>query len=129
MGLNKPLPVRYVLWLKEIARGNLGYSAQDRQPIAQKISERLWPTLRLMGTALLLALLIAIPIGVLSALKQYSLLDYVVTIAGFAAISVPSFFLALAGIYIFALKLGWLPTSGLATVGQAAHDSVIRCAI
>jgi peptide/nickel transport system permease protein len=118
LGLNKPLPVRYALWMKEIARGNLGYSAQDRQPIAGKIKERLWPTLRLMGSALILALLISIPIGVLSALKQYSLLDYAVTIAGFAAISVPSFFLGLIGIYIFALKLGWLPTSGLSTVGK-----------
>ncbi|MDQ6906662.1 MAG: ABC transporter permease, partial [Chloroflexota bacterium] len=118
LGLNKPLPVRYVLWVKEIARGNLGFSAQDRQPIAQKIRERLWPTLRLMATALLIALLISVPVGVLSALKQYSALDYIVTVAGFAAISIPSFFLGLAGIYIFSLKLGWLPTSGLATVGQ-----------
>ncbi len=118
LGLNKPLPVRYVLWIKEIARGNLGFSAQDRQPISHKISERLWPTLRLMGTALLIALLIAMPVGVVSALKQYSALDYFVTVAGFAAISVPSFFLGLAGIYLFSLKLGWLPTSGLATVGQ-----------
>ncbi len=118
LGLNKPLPVRYVLWVKEIARGNLGYSAQDRQPIAQKIRERLWPTLRLMGTALLIALLIAVPVGIVSALRQYSALDYIVTVAGFAAISVPSFFLGLAGIYLFSLKLGWLPTSGLATVGK-----------
>ncbi|MGI8858075.1 MAG: ABC transporter permease [Thermomicrobiales bacterium] len=118
LGLNKPLPVRYVLWVKEVARGNLGYSAQDRQPIAKKIKERLWPTLRLMGAALILALLVSVPVGVLSALKQYSILDYVVTISGFAAISVPSFFLGLIGIYIFALKLGWLPTSGLATVGK-----------
>jgi peptide/nickel transport system permease protein len=118
LGLNKPLPVRYVLWMRELAHGNLGFSAQDRQPIANKIAERLWPTLRLMSAALILALLISVPVGVLSALKQYSILDYVVTIAGFAAISVPSFFLGLIGIYIFALKLGWLPTSGLATVGK-----------
>jgi len=118
LGLNKPIPVRYALWMKEIARGNLGYSAQDRQPIATKIRDRLWPTLRLMSTALLIALLISVPVGVLSALRQYSVLDYIVTISGFAAISVPSFFLGLAGIYIFSLKLGWLPTSGLATVGR-----------
>ncbi len=118
LGLNKPLPVRYVLWIKEIGRGNLGYSAQDRQPIAKKIRERLWPTLRLMGMALLIALLISVPVGVVSALRQYSVLDYVVTISGFAAISIPSFFLGLVGIYLFSLKLGWLPTSGLATVGK-----------
>lgn len=118
LGLDKPLPVRYVLWVRQIAHGNLGFSAQDRQPIGQKIKERLGPTLRLMATALLIALLISIPIGVLSALRQYSVLDYIVTVAGFAAISIPSFFLGLAAIYIFALKLGWLPTSGLATVGR-----------
>ncbi len=118
LGLNKPLPVRYVLWMRQILRGNLGFSAQDRQPISKKIRERLWPTLRLMGTALLLALLIAVPVGVISALRQYSVLDYIVTVAGFAAISVPSFFLGLAAIYVFALKLHWLPTSGLATVGR-----------
>lgn len=117
LGLDKPLPVRYVLWLREVARGNLGYSTQDRQPIGQKIRERLWPTMRLMGSALLLAILIAIPVGVLSALRQYSVLDYVVTILGFTAIAVPSFFLALSGIYVFAIKLGWLPTAGMYTVG------------
>lgn len=118
LGLNKPVPVRYGLWLKEATTGNLGYSLTDRQPIGQKIVERLWPTLRLMGTALLIALVIALPLGVLSAVKQYSFLDYVATVAGFTAISIPSFFLSLAAIYVFSLKLGWLPSSGMTTVGQ-----------
>jgi peptide/nickel transport system permease protein len=118
LGLNQPLPVRYVLWLKEIGRGNLGFSLVDRQPIVNKIVERLWPTLRLMLTALTIAVVVAIPVGVLSALKQYSILDYVVTVGGFAAISLPSFFLALVAIYVFALKLGWLPTAGMLTVGE-----------
>lgn len=126
LGLDKPLPVRYVLWLREVGRGNLGYSTQDRQPIAQKIRERIWPTLRLMSCALILALLIAVPVGVLSALRQYSFMDYAVTILGFTAIAVPSFFLALSGIYIFAIKLGWLPTAGMYTVGrpQTLWDSL-----
>ncbi len=118
LGLDKPIPVRYALWLKELGRGNLGFSYKDRQPINQKIAERLWPTLKLMGLALVIALVIALPLGVISAIKQYSFIDYVATIAGFAAISIPSFFLSLAAIYIFALKLGWLPSSGIATVGQ-----------
>jgi peptide/nickel transport system permease protein len=120
LGLNKPLPVRYVLWLGQVIRGNLGYSTQDRQPVAPKIRERFGPTLRLMGTALLLSLIIAVPIGVLSALKQYSILDYVVTVAGFSAIAVPSFFLALAGIFVFSVKLGWLPAANMNTVGRSA---------
>ena len=80
LGLDKPLPVRYVLWLRETARGNLGFSLVDRQPIGKEMRERLWPTFRLMGTALLLSLLIAVPVGVLSALRQYSALDYIVTV-------------------------------------------------
>jgi peptide/nickel transport system permease protein len=119
LGLNQPLPVRYVLWLKEIAGGNLGFSLVDRQPIVNKIVERIWPTVRLMLTALTVAVVVAIPVGVLSALRQYSMLDYVVTVGGFAAISLPSFFLALVAIYVFALKLGWLPTAGMVTVGEA----------
>ncbi len=118
LGLNKPLPVRYALWLKEVVRGNLGFSLQDRQPIGKKIAERIGPTFRLMFTALALAILIAVPVGILSALRQYSALDYAVTIFAFTAIAVPGFFLALAAIYVFSLKLGWFPTSGMNTVGK-----------
>jgi peptide/nickel transport system permease protein len=118
LGLNEPILVRYGIWLRELVQGNLGFSFMDRQPIAAKIAERLWPTLRLMLTAQLIAIGIAIPIGVMSALKQYSLLDYGATVLGFAAISVPSFFLSLAGIYLFALKIPILPAAGMVTVGQ-----------
>ena len=118
LGLNRPLLVRYAIWLKEVAQGNLGYSFMDRQSIATKIGERLRPTLALMGTAQVLAIVIAVPIGVLSAIKQYSVIDYTATIIGFAAISVPSFFLSLAAIYVFALKIPILPAAGMATVGQ-----------
>jgi len=120
LGLDKPVPVRYLLWLKEVARGNLGFSYKDRQPINQKIRERIGPTLKLMSTALLLSLIIAVPLGVLSAIRQYSFLDYFATVSGFTAISIPSFFLSLAAIYVFALKLNWLPSSGMVTVGQTA---------
>ncbi len=118
LGLDKPLPVRYGLWLKEVVTGNLGYSFSDRQPVSDKISERIWPTLKLMLTVQLLALAIGVPIGVLSAIRQYSLLDYAATVFGFATISIPAFFLALAGIYLFAIQLRWLPSAGMATIGQ-----------
>jgi len=118
LGLDKPLPVRYLLWLKEAAQGNLGFSYSDRQPIADKIVERIWPTLKLMLTVQVLALLIAVPIGVLSAVKQYSWIDYLATIFGFTTISIPSFFLALAAIFVFAVKLRWLPTAGMNTIGH-----------
>jgi peptide/nickel transport system permease protein len=118
LGLNDPLPVRYLRWTSEILQGNLGYSTQDRQPISDKIIDRIGPTLRLMLTVQLISLAIAIPIGIISALRQYSFLDYLVSVLGFAAISIPSFFLALGGIYIFGLRLGWLPTAGMRTIGE-----------
>jgi peptide/nickel transport system permease protein len=118
LGLDKPLPVRYGLWLKEVVTGNLGYSFSDRQPVSDKIAERIWPTLKLMLTVQLLALAIGVPIGVLSAIRQYSLLDYAATVFGFATISIPAFFLALAGIYVFAIQLRWLPSAGMATIGE-----------
>ena len=118
LGLNQPIMVRYGIWLRELLSGNLGYSFLDRQSIAGKIGERLGPTLRLMLSAQLIALAIAVPVGVTSAIKQYSLLDYGATVLGFAAISIPSFFLSLAGIYLFALKIPILPTAGMVTVGQ-----------
>ena len=118
LGLDKPLPVRYGLWLKEVVTGNLGFSYSDSQPVGDKISERIWPTIKLMLTVQLLALFIGVPIGVLSAIRQYSVLDYIVTVFGFATISIPAFFLALAAIYVFAIQLRWLPSTGMATIGQ-----------
>ena len=118
LGLDQPLPIRYLRWSQQILQGNLGYSATDQQPIANKIGVRIGPTLVLMGSAFLISLLIAIPIGVLSAIKQYSIIDHLTTILGFTAISIPSFFLALAGIFIFGLKLGWLPVAGMHTIGE-----------
>ena len=70
MGLNEPLPVRYGLWLKEVAQGNLGYSYRGGQPVTELIVERIGPTLRLMATVLVFAIALAIPLGVLSALKH-----------------------------------------------------------
>lgn len=135
LGLDQPLPVRYVLWVGELAKGNLGFSYLDRQPITAKLAERVWPTLRLMLTVQVLALAIALPIGILSALRQYSWLDYLATVFGFTAIAIPSFFLALAAIYVFAVKLKWLPTAGMATIGappsflDALHHLVLPAVV
>jgi peptide/nickel transport system permease protein len=117
LGLDKPLPVQYVAWLGEVARGNLGYSFFDRRPVGDILKERVGPTIRLMGTALLLALVIGVPVGLLAAIRQYSVLDYAAAVLSLATISTPSFFLGLAAIYIFSLKLNLLPTSGMFTAG------------
>ena len=117
LGLDQPLPIQYVAWVSEVVRGNLGYSFFDRRPVGDILKERVWPTTELMGAALLLALLIGVPLGLLAAVRQYSVLDYASAVVSLATISTPSFFLGLAAIYIFSLKLNLLPTSGMFTAG------------
>ncbi len=118
LGLNDPAVVRYGLWLREILQGNLGYSLTNGQPVLDQILERASSTILLMGTAILLSMLIGIPLGIFSAIRQYSVLDYITTALGFMAISTPSFFLGLGLMYVLAVKLRWLPTSGMRTLGQ-----------
>lgn len=117
LGLDQPLLVRYGVWLGQVLQGNLGYSIKSFEPVADMISQQLGPTLILMGTSLFLSLLIAIPAGIYSAVKQYSAGDYVIVGFSFLSISVPSFFLALVLIYLFSSQLGWLPSSGMYTLG------------
>jgi peptide/nickel transport system permease protein len=117
LGLNDPPIQRYGRWIGKLARGDLGYSYASYQSVNAILAERVDPTLLLMGTALLLAYLIAIPIGIVSATRQYSALDYAVTGLSFLGISVPSFFFGLLGIYVFSLKLHWLPTGGMYSLG------------
>jgi len=119
LGLDEPLPIRYVLWLKEILRGNLGYSMITKKPVALMISHRLWATIRLTLTALIVSVVVGISVGILSAIKQYSWIDYLTTFLSFAAVSIPGFFLSLGLIYLLALRLKWLPTSGMFTLGQS----------
>lgn len=118
LGLDKPLPVQYVLWLGRVLRGDLGYSLITHKPVAKLIGERIWPTLQLTLSALVLSVVVGTAIGIISAVKQYSWIDYLTTLFSFAAVSVPGFFLALGLIFILALKLQWLPTSGMQTLGQ-----------
>lgn len=118
LGLNDPVPVRYGLWLKEVAQGNLGFSLVNRQPVLDQILDRAGATVLLMGTAILVSILIGIPLGIFSAVRQYSILDYIATTFGFMAISTPSFFLGLGLMYLFAVELRWLPTSGMRTLGK-----------
>lgn len=118
LGLDKPLPIQYVLWLGRVLRGDLGYSLITHKPVAKLIGERIWPTLQLTLSALVLSVVVGTAIGIISAVKQYSWIDYLTTLLSFAAVSVPGFFLALGLIFILALKLQWLPTSGMQTLGQ-----------
>lgn len=119
LGLDEPVIVQYGKWLGQLAQGNLGYSFNNRRPVTERIGERLGSTLLLAFSALFFSYLIAIPIGVLGAVRQYSTWDYIATIFSFLGVSVPSFFFGLLMIYLFALKLDWFPTGGTHTIGAA----------
>jgi peptide/nickel transport system permease protein len=123
LGLDDPVAVRYLLWLREVLQGNLGYSLISGQAVAAQIGDRLGPTALLMGTALVVGTFVGIPLGLISAVRQYSVLDYLTTVAGFLTISTPSFFLGLSLVYLFAVRWRALPTSGMRTLGQ--EDSTI----
>lgn len=117
LGLNKPWPVRYVIWLKELSRGNMGYSYVTHEPVLKKIGTRAGATLKLTLISFFVAVILGIGLGVFSALKQYSFLDYLFSVLTYINISVPWFFYALVIIYVFAVKLRWFPTSGMRSYG------------
>ena len=119
LGLDQPVPVRYVVWLTGALRGDLGYSIQSHRPIAEEIAKRIPPTLALMSAAILIALLVGIPLGIAAALRPYSRADYAMTTATLLLSSVPTFVLGLGGIYIFAVWLDLLPSGGMQTLGAA----------
>ena len=117
LGLDKPFYVQYFVWLSQLLQGNMGYSIKSSQAVSAMIGSHLGPTLLLMGTALVVGLLIAIPAGIYSAVHQYSVGDYTAVTFSFLGSSIPSFFLSLLLIFVFTVKLNWLPSSGMTTLG------------
>jgi peptide/nickel transport system permease protein len=117
LGLDDPIPVQYARWLRNAVRGNLGRSYQHSLGTAELLWARIPNTLLLSGTALLIAVVLAVPLGMISAVYRYSALDYAATIIAFVGVSVPVFWLAILLIIVFAVTLGWLPSSGMLTVG------------
>ena len=118
LGLDQPLYVQYTRWMGQVLQGNLGYSFANGRPVSGIIGARVLATLELMGAALIISLTLGVTLGVISALKQYSGVDYSLTLLGFTGLSLPDFFVALILIYIFALQLEWLPSSGISTAGE-----------
>lgn len=114
-GLDKPAPVRYFIWLRNTAQGDLGTSFMTGRPVLTEILERLPATLRLMTVSFIISIIIAIPIGIYSATHRYSLLDNLTTTGIFLGLSLPSFWIGLLMIYIFAIWLRWLPAGGMVT--------------
>ncbi len=117
-GLDQPIHIRYVKWLKQVLKGDLGYSRTYKGvSTISLLKERIPNSLKLMMCAFILSLLIAIPIGVYSAVKQYSYFDYIANFFAFIGISIPSFWLGLMFVVVFAEKLQMFPSSGIQTPG------------
>jgi peptide/nickel transport system permease protein len=112
LGLDRPIPVQYVLWLGRATQGDFGTSIKTRRPVIEEIKPRLKVTLQISVAAFVVSLLIAFPAGVTAAIWRNSWLDRTVTVFAVAAVAVPSFWLAIMMILLFSVKLGWLPPSG-----------------
>ena len=112
LGLDRPLPVQYANWLFDALRFDFGNSVKDNASVAALIADKLPTTAQLAGLSMLLALLIALPAGLISALKPGGKTDRAVTLFSLAGISIPNFFLGIMLIYIFSVRLAWIPASG-----------------
>jgi peptide/nickel transport system permease protein len=118
LGLDRPLPVQYVYWLKGAIQGNLGVRTKTHEPVAEAITRRIGPTLLLMGTSMVIGITAGVVLGVLSAVRQYSWLDNVLSVFAFLGISMPVYLAGLIGLYVLALRVDWFPAGGFSTPGE-----------
>jgi len=117
-GLDQPIPIRYVLWLGNALQGDLGYRAMNGTSVASEVWRGLTASIILTGTALVIGLVLGVPLGIFSAVRQYSKLDFLLTGITFLGISLPSFLLAIGCLYVFGLQLKLVPIAGMTTVGK-----------
>jgi peptide/nickel transport system permease protein len=125
LGLDQPWPIRYVKWLTSVSQGDWGYSFASRIPVWDLIKQRIPATLAVLGVAYVTSILLAIPIGVISAVKRYSLFDHAATTLAFVGFSIPTFFTGLVLIILFSVKLGWLPFIYDSTIRVDDWDSFV----
>jgi len=120
LGVDQPVHIQYIRWLTAALSGDLGISFSTTRPVSEMIMERLPATLELMASSFLFAAVIAIVLGIYSALRQYSLFDFLGTGFSFLGIAMPVFWFGLILQLIFSVKLGWLPVAGTETVGDTS---------
>jgi len=120
--LDEPLPVQLWLFLQDAVRGDLGYSYIQKRPVSELIGERLPATIELAGGALFFALLIAVPIGIISAVRQRSLVDQFSMAGAFIGTSMPAFWLGIVLILLFSVRLHWLPVQGRIVYGAGLQE-------
>ena len=124
LGLNDPIHVQYLHWLADIARGDFGLDYRSNEPIGHLLADRLPVTIELAGLSLLLAVVAAIPLGVLAALRRGRVADKATQGVSLAGISVPDFWLAIMLILVFSLGLDLLPSSGFVPLGQDPFENI-----
>ncbi len=118
LGLDKPVAVRYLIWLRELAKGNFGYSYQSGKPVLEIIRARIVPTLELTSVTLVVSVVLGTVFGVLAALRQYSIYDYLLSVGSLIGLSIPTFFFALLALYLFAAVWPIFPSFGFTTYGS-----------
>lgn len=118
LGLDRPLPVQYLAWMRQVVAGELGYSLQrNHEPVARLLSQRIGPTLLLMGSGLVIAIVVGIAAGIVSAVNRGRPLDVALSVPAFVGISSPAFLTALVGLFLFSVILRWAPSGGMRTPG------------
>lgn len=120
LGVNDPMPVQYVKWIGKMLTGDFGYSTEYKRPVVDIIGAPMRNTVLLNLVSMVVVFLISIPLGILMAVKRNSVFDKSVQVLTIIGYSMPSFIIALLAIYVFAIKLGWFPISGVNTAGLHA---------
>jgi peptide/nickel transport system permease protein len=120
LGLNRPLWIQYLDWAWRLLQGDWGHSFRDGATVLAVIGRHVFATLLLMGTSTAIAIALGTWIGIRGATHRYSLFDYLATIGAMVALSIPTFWFGLVGIYIFSLRLGWVPAGNMYTIGDGS---------
>jgi peptide/nickel transport system permease protein len=123
--LDQPLPVRYALWVKGVAQGDFGESIRIRRPVKDLLLEKLPVTGELAGLAMLVAIVIGVPAGILAAVKRDTAVDYGATMVALWGISMPNFWLGILLILLFSVTLGWLPASGFVSPAENLKQNLL----
>jgi peptide/nickel transport system permease protein len=124
MHLDEPLPVQYGYWIAGVLQGDLGESARTQQPVLELLLQKLPVTLELAILSMLIAVLIGLPAGVISAVKRGTAWDHGATVLGLSGLSMPNFWLGILMILLFSVELGWLPASGYVSPFENLKDNL-----
>lgn len=125
LGLDDPIHVQYFRWLNQVVKGDFGRSIHTRQLVSEMILQRVPATIELTLTAMILSLVIAIPVGIISATKQYSIFDHAGMVGALFGVSMPVFWQGLMMILVFSFVLGWTPISGRGTISHLILPAIV----